>query len=306
VIDTDRFFVLSADCLCNVNCFRPDVVTTGPASINPLTGEAYGPDFPPVTFHDMVRVQLGLLDDLGITTLHAAMGLSMGGCHSLELASSFPQRVRKIIPIACGASADAWLIAWIHVCLSQLALDPHWSQGRYTPDRRPVAGLTAALKLVTMLGRHWTYTNGSQDEYDEIQPVGLGRGWADPMRDPARSLPALYAIEADMEQGAAARGAHMDANHFHYLLRALRAYRVGRGRKLKKSLSNIMAEVLLLHSAAEDHLFSAASVDKLIVHLMDAGIRLRVMEHRETLGHSDLALMDNPVTAQTIQDFLNH
>src|SRR5262249_24499256 len=123
VIDTDRYFVLAADSLCNVNARRPDVVTTGPASIDPSTGAPYGPRLPAITFHDMVDVQCRLLDSLGISTLRAAMGLSMGGCHCLERASSHPGRVRKILPIACGASADAWLIAWIHVCMSQLHLD---------------------------------------------------------------------------------------------------------------------------------------------------------------------------------------
>jgi homoserine O-acetyltransferase len=304
VIDTDRYFVLSADSLCNVNALRPDVVTTGPTSIDPRTGAPYGPSFPLITFHDMVDVQLGLLDTLGITTLHAAMGLSMGGCHCLELASSHPRRVRKILPVACGGVADAWLIAWIHVCIAQLRLDPNWHDGRYSEQAPPRAGLTAALKLVTMLGRHWTYTNGFGGEFDGRGAAGAGRAWADPASDPVRALDALFLIEADMENGALARSQFMDANHFHYMLRALRAYRVGRKHKLRKSLARIRAEVLLMHSAAEDHMFSVASVNKLIAHLMDAGVKLQAIEHSQTLGHSDLVAIGATNTARAIRAFL--
>ena len=41
-IDTDRYFVLSSDTLVNINVHDPMVTTTGPASLNPDTGEPYG------------------------------------------------------------------------------------------------------------------------------------------------------------------------------------------------------------------------------------------------------------------------
>ncbi len=39
-IDTSKFYVVSVDSLANLNAFSPDVITTGPASINPETGKA--------------------------------------------------------------------------------------------------------------------------------------------------------------------------------------------------------------------------------------------------------------------------
>ncbi|MFP3701791.1 homoserine acetyltransferase, partial [Burkholderia sp. SIMBA_013] len=77
-IDTDKYYVISVDSLVNAYPNLPNVITTGPASINPDTGKPYGLDFPVVTIRDFVNVQKALLEDLGINKLHAVIGASMG------------------------------------------------------------------------------------------------------------------------------------------------------------------------------------------------------------------------------------
>ena len=72
-IDTERYFVIC-----------PNVVggcmgSSGPASTNPATGMPWGLDFPVITVRDMVRAQAMLLDYLGIDSLFAVTGGSMGG-----------------------------------------------------------------------------------------------------------------------------------------------------------------------------------------------------------------------------------
>jgi homoserine O-acetyltransferase len=61
-IDTDRFYVISVDSLANLGTDNPNVITTGPASINPDTGKPYGMTFPIVTIRDFVNVQKALLE----------------------------------------------------------------------------------------------------------------------------------------------------------------------------------------------------------------------------------------------------
>jgi homoserine O-acetyltransferase len=73
-IDTDEYYVISSDTLVNLNVGLPNVVTTGPASLDPDTGRPYGMEFPIVTIRDFVNVQKVLLESLGITRLHAVMG----------------------------------------------------------------------------------------------------------------------------------------------------------------------------------------------------------------------------------------
>jgi homoserine O-acetyltransferase/O-succinyltransferase len=72
-LDTDRFFVVGMNNLGS--CFG----STGPMHVNPDTGRIYGADFPVVTVEDWVNAQARLLDALGIQTLAAVMGGSLGG-----------------------------------------------------------------------------------------------------------------------------------------------------------------------------------------------------------------------------------
>ena len=71
--DTDRFFVVCANLLGGCRG------TTGPSSVNPLTGKPYGSDFPVITVADMARAQRALLHELGIRRLAAISGGSLGG-----------------------------------------------------------------------------------------------------------------------------------------------------------------------------------------------------------------------------------
>ena len=64
----------------NLNAKDPNTITTGPATIDPATGKPYGMSFPIVTIRDFVNVQKALLDHLGITSLQAVVGASMGPC----------------------------------------------------------------------------------------------------------------------------------------------------------------------------------------------------------------------------------
>jgi homoserine O-acetyltransferase len=140
-LDTDRFFVICANYLGG--CYG----STGPASVNPATGTAYGPRFPQLTIADIVNSQMALLDGLGIETLHAAVGASLGGLLSLSLATRYPERVRTVIPIATGVTVTP--IQRLHnfeqVCA--IEADPNFTGGDYHEGRRPDRGLAVARMI---------------------------------------------------------------------------------------------------------------------------------------------------------------
>ena len=77
-IDTDKYFVLSADSLVNLNTGDPNTTTTGPATVDPDTGKPYGMSFPVVGIRDFVDVQKALVESLGITKLRMVGGGSWG------------------------------------------------------------------------------------------------------------------------------------------------------------------------------------------------------------------------------------
>ena len=104
-LDTDKYFVICANFLGG--CYG----STGPSSINPLTGKTYGGKFPTLRFADIVDAQLLLVDHLGITKLHAVVGSSVGGIMALSLATRYPDRVKNIISIGSGYPTTATTVA---------------------------------------------------------------------------------------------------------------------------------------------------------------------------------------------------
>jgi len=100
-VNTDIFYVVSSNILGGCKG------TTGPSSINPLTGKTYGPDFPRITICDMVNAQKRLADHLGIKKLFAVIGGSMGGFQTLTWALEYPDFVERCVIIASGTRLSA-------------------------------------------------------------------------------------------------------------------------------------------------------------------------------------------------------
>lgn len=88
-LDTDKFYIICSNLLGG--CYG----SSGPSSINPVTGSEYAMTFPIVSVEDMVRSQVLLLDHLGVDRLHASVGSSLGGMQSLMAAALFQSRVGR-------------------------------------------------------------------------------------------------------------------------------------------------------------------------------------------------------------------
>ena len=108
-------------------CSAPATVRPGPASIDPLTGRAYGPNFPLVTVHDIVTLQARLLEKLNIQRLKLVMGASIGGMQALQLAIEFPQLMNRVISIG-AAPLGAMGLGLNHLQRQMIQLDPAWQR----------------------------------------------------------------------------------------------------------------------------------------------------------------------------------
>jgi homoserine O-acetyltransferase len=158
-VDTRRWFVIGVNNLGS--CFG----STGPTHINPATGQPWGADFPVVTVEDWVEAQARLLDAMGIDTLAAVMGGSLGGMQTLSWTLQYPERVRHAVVIASAPNLTAENIAFNEVARRAIVTDPDFHGGHYlrhgTVPRR-------GLRIARMIG-HITYLS------DDVMNAKFGR-----------------------------------------------------------------------------------------------------------------------------------
>jgi homoserine O-acetyltransferase len=208
-IDTDEWFVVVPNVLGGCQG------TTGPSTVGP-DGQAWGSRFPVVTVRDQVAVEAALADLLGIRRWAAVVGGSMGGMRALEWAVGYPDRVARLIAIACGAASTADQIALTAMQARAIRNDPHFRGGDYYGGPRPDGGLALArfigffsyrteLELQMRFGR---------DPQEGEDPYGPGR----------------YAVESYLDYQAQKLVRRFDANTYLVLSRAMDHHDVGRGR----------------------------------------------------------------------------
>lgn len=165
--DTNRFFIV---CLNNIGGCAG---STGPTTVNPDTGEPWGPDFPIVTVRDWVKTQARLADRLGIDQWAAVIGGSLGGMQVLRWSISYPERLRHAIVIAAAPKLSAQNIAFNEVARQSITSDPDFHEGRYYEHNTyPKRGLT----LARMVG-HITYLSDDamRDKFGKDMAGNFGR-----------------------------------------------------------------------------------------------------------------------------------
>lgn len=215
-IDTDKYFVVSADTLVNLNTKDPNVVTTGPASIDPDTGKPYGMRFPVVAMRDSVRVHKALVDALGIRKLQAAAGASGGSIQAMEWGALYPGFVERVIHvIGPGFDIHPYVVALLDVWATPVRLDPHWNGGDYYGKDEPVDGVAQALKIVTLTARHFGWAEQM-----------FGYKWAAADKNPGAEMGQQFMIEDVLEKAGIARAETTDANSIIYMSKANLLYRL--------------------------------------------------------------------------------
>jgi len=140
---------LEHDFVICINMLGSCYGSTGPGSVNPDTGESYGPDFPLISIRDNVRAQAKLLDSLGVKKLRLVMGGSIGGMQALEWTILHPKRVERALVIGV-APLGAMGLALNHLQRQAIQHDPEWNGGRYLPQKPPRRGLSLARQIAML------------------------------------------------------------------------------------------------------------------------------------------------------------
>jgi homoserine O-acetyltransferase len=206
-IDTNKYFVICSNVLGGCRG------TTGPASIDPKTGEPYGMHFPMITIGDMVRLQKLLVESLGIQKLLAVAGGSMGGMQALEWTVAFPDSVASCLAVATTARHGAQQIAFNEVGRQAIMADPEFHDGNYIAhNTKPARGLSVAR----MVG-HITYMS------DDSMRTKFGRRLRS--KD---SFSFDFSAEFEVESYLRYRGSRFvdrfDANSYLYITKAMDYY----------------------------------------------------------------------------------
>ncbi len=287
-IDTDRYFIICANVLGG--CMG----TTGPASTDPKTGRPYGLDLPVITIRDMVRAQAMLVDRLGIDTLLAVIGGSMGGMQVLQWAASFPDRVFAAVPIACAARHSSQNIAFHEVGRQAVMADPEWCMGKYAElGKSPRKGLAVAR-----MAAHITYLS------EEALHKKFGRQLQDRTKL-TFGFDADFQIESYLRYQGLAFVDRFDANSYLYMTRAMDYFDLAEdyGGVLANAFRGSRTRFCVV-SFTSDWLFPT-SENRTIVHALNAAAaNVSFVEIETDRGH-DSFLLDEPELFATIGGFLS-
>ena len=286
-IDTDRYFVIAS------NVVGGCMGTTGPASINPATGRVWGLDLPLVTIRDMVRAQAMLIDHLGIDTLFAVIGGSMGGMQVLQWAASYPSRVFAAMPIATAAKHSSQNIAFHEVGRQAVMADPEWKQGRYLDaGASPTKGLAVAR-----MAAHITYLS------EEALQRKFGRKYQD-RAAPTFSFDADFQIENYLRYQGTSFVDRFDANSYLYVTRACDYFDLAEdyGGTLAAAFKGSKTRFCVV-SFDSDWLYPT-SASRAIVHALNAAAASVSFVEIETDRGHDAFLLNVPDFIATTRGFL--
>ncbi|MCO6506632.1 MAG: homoserine O-acetyltransferase [Snodgrassella sp.] len=287
-VDTNRFFVVGLNNLGGCHG------STGPLSINPATGKAYGADFPMVTVKDWVKSQAMLADRLGIQQWAAVMGGSLGGMQALQWAIDQPQRLRHALIIASAPRLSTQNIAFNDVARQAILTDPDYCQGHYAQQQRiPRRG----LRIARMMG-HITY----------LAEDGLGKKFGRQMRK--QNFQYDYNVEFEVESYLHYQGDKFadvfDANSYLLMTKALDYFDPARdyAGDLITAVSAIQAKILIA-SFSSDWRFSPRRSQELLDALVAANKPVQYIALQSAHGH-DAFLMEDPDYQAAIRIYFNN
>jgi homoserine O-acetyltransferase len=285
-IDTNKYFVICSNFLGGCSG------TTGPSSINPETGKAYGLDFPIITIADMVKVQKLLMDKLGIKELLSVIGGSIGGMQVLQWAIAYPDFVKSAIPIATTTHLGAQSIAFDAVGRNAILADSNFSGGEYHSAKGPDRGLAIAR----MIG-HITY----------LSEQGMRAKFGRKLRSAesySYDFNSEFAVETYLDYQGQSFVERFDANSYLYITKASDYFDLQKDYgALEKAFANTKSRFLII-SFASDWLYPPSQSEDIVNALVTCGKDTSYCNIASDYGH-DAFLLEPEILGSFISGFLD-
>jgi len=292
-IDTNRWFVICANSLGSCKG------STGPASVDPLTGKVYKLTFPDLALEDIANSSYELVRHLGIERLACLIGNSMGGMSALGYLQNHRGSVRAHISISTAPQAQPFAIAIRSLQREAIRLDHNWNNGEYDDTRYPEAGMSIARKLGVI-----TYRSA-------MEWVGrFARIRLDQDKREDEPFATEFAVESYLDGHARKFVRSFDPNCYLYLSRASDWFDVseysglgpGSG-NVGVALKRIDIERALVIGVSTDILFPLSQQEEIAEGLRGAGVEVDFVPLDSPQGH-DAFLVDIQRFGAAISSFL--
>ncbi len=287
-LDTRKYFVICANSMGS--CFG----STGPASLNPATGEPYRLSFPVLSLEDVATAGKLLVEHLGVDQLEAVVGPSMGGMTTLGFAAMFPNMARSLLIISSGPRTLPFSIALRSMQREMIRRDPAWNNGNYPAGEGPISGMRLARKIGMVSYR-------SADEWEQR----FGRERVPEERKTGDGFALDFEIESYLEAHANKFTGQFDANCYLYLSRASDLFDLAdHGGSLQAAYKRIQAPKITVVGVVSDLLFPVHQQQQLAECLQEADPSKDVtyVEMDSIHGH-DSFLVDMDQLRPIVQDF---
>ena len=285
--DTNRFFIICSNVLGS--CYG----SSGPATIDPASGQPYGLRFPVVTVGDMVRAQARLVEHLGIEQLLCVAGGSMGGMQVLEWAAHHPTKLKAAIPLATTARHSPMLIALSEVGRQAIYADPYWNNGAYyAAEKKPDAGLAVAR----MVG-HITYLS------EESMHQKFGRRLQTRERY-GFDFQSEFAVESYLKYNGNNFTRRFDANSYLYVTKAMDYFDLSEETgSLAAAFAHSGHLKFLVVSFTSDWLYPSYHSKELVGALTAVNADISYLDIQSSWGH-DAFLLEVDTMTKLIASFL--
>ena len=286
VLDTEKYFIICSNVLGGCKG------TTGPSSINPSTGEEYGIDFPVITIKDMVDVQKVLIDSFGINQLYAVVGGSMGGMQVLQWVVSYPEMMKKAIPIATTARSSPQQIAFNEVGRQSIFSDPNWNKGNYYGTGKiPKNGLSVARMIA-----HITYLS------DESMYIKFGRDLQD-KDEISYDFSLDFQVESYLHHQGESFVKRFDANSYLYITKAVDLFDLAIDNSVIEGFRDVQCKMEVI-SVDSDWLYPTEQSTEIVAALNANDVEVSFSEIKSNFGH-DAFLLEKGQLNYLLSKFLS-
>jgi homoserine O-acetyltransferase/O-succinyltransferase len=289
-IDTDHWFVIC------VNSLGSCKGSTGPASINPATGDTYRLSFPDLSVEDGADASMHVVRSFGIERLACVIGNSMGGMVALSLLQRAPGIAHGHINISGAARAMPFSIAIRSLQREAIRLDPQWNNGDYNEEVYPEAGMRMARKLGVITYRsalEWDGRFGrvrlDTDRRLGDDPFGLE-----------------FEVESYLEAHARRFVRRFDPNCYLYLSRSMDWFDIGESHhcSCEDGLSKLRVNRALAIGVHTDILFPLQQQEEIAAGLLASGADAQCLQLPSPQGH-DAFLVDIARFGPAVRGFLD-